>query len=203
MNAVIFCKFIVVWNICSELVAVNIFQYKDSISGEITSPGYPGNYPNNANYTWVIRTGSHPANVTFRIIEMSIEEWNCDDYLEIVRIEPCCFHLFKQCGHLKNESRIVQGKKIRVSFISDESVTEKGFNLTWRGSFPPTKALPTQKMLATTTKYMVRTSKKMGVKTTAFQQKTTTPSPQEFRNEANYAPKTFATADIVIDDEII
>lgn len=48
-------------------------------------------------------------------------------------------------------------------------------------NLPPTKALPetqemTQKMLATTTKYKVRTTpKKMDDKTTAFQQKTIAP----------------------------
>lgn len=67
-----------------ELVAVDILQYEDGISGQITSPGYPGNYPNNVNYTWIIRTGNPSAKVTFRIIEMSIEGWGpCDDYLEV------------------------------------------------------------------------------------------------------------------------
>lgn len=68
----------------AELVAVNILQYEDGTSGKMTSPGYPGNYPNNVNYTWVIRTGSLSANVAFRIIEMSIKGWTpCDDYLEV------------------------------------------------------------------------------------------------------------------------
>lgn len=67
----------------SELVAVNVLKYIDGISGQITSPDYPGNYPNNANYTWIIRTGSRSAKVTFRIIEMNIEKWECDDYLEV------------------------------------------------------------------------------------------------------------------------
>uniref|UniRef100_A0A8W8JXE7 CUB domain-containing protein n=1 Tax=Magallana gigas TaxID=29159 RepID=A0A8W8JXE7_MAGGI len=173
--------FIVVWNLCSELVAINILRYEDDISGQITSPGFPRNYPNNVNYTWIIRTGSHPANVAFRIIEMSIKKWRpCDDYLEITEIEPCCFRLFKQCGQLKNYNLSGRGNKIRVSFISDERMTEKGFNLTWRVSLPQTKALLTQKMLATTTKYKVRTtSKNMDVKTTALQLETATPSPSQ------------------------
>eukprot|EP00105_Crassostrea_gigas_P037551 XP_019921699.1 PREDICTED: uncharacterized protein LOC105325754 isoform X4 [Crassostrea gigas] len=177
MNAVILFKFIVVWNICSELIAIEYLQYEDGISGRITSPGYPGNYPNDVNYTWIIKTGSLSANVIFRIIEMNIKEWKpCNDYLEITEIEPCCFLLLKQCGHLKNYNRYGRGKKIRVSFISDESMTEKGFDLTWKVTLPQTKALPTQKMLATTKKYMVKTSKKMDAKTAVFQQKTTTPS---------------------------
>lgn len=67
-------------------VVNNILQYKDGINCQITSPGYPGSYPNNANYTWIIRTGSQSANVAFRIIEMNINRWSysyCDDYLEV------------------------------------------------------------------------------------------------------------------------
>lgn len=67
-------------------VVNNILQYEDGITGQITSPGYPGSYPNNANYTWIIRTGSQSANVAFRIIEMNINRWSysyCDDYLEV------------------------------------------------------------------------------------------------------------------------
>nr|XP_034338140.1 CUB and sushi domain-containing protein 3-like isoform X2 [Crassostrea gigas] len=161
MNAAILFKIIVVWNLCSELVAIDNMQYEDGISGQITSPGYPGNYPNHVNYTWIIRTGSRSANVTFRIIEMNIEKWRrpCDDYLEIMEIEPCCHRLFKQCGSLKNTNIYGRGNEIRVSFISDKSMTEKGFNLTWKVTLPPT----------TTKKYMVKTSKKMDVKTTVFQ----------------------------------
>lgn len=165
MNAAILFKIIVVWNLCSELVAIDNMQYEDGISGQITSPGYPGNYPNNDNYTWIIRTGRNSADVNLRIVEMNIRKWRpCDDYLEITEIEPCCFQLFKRCGHLKDYNVYGRGKQIRISFISDESLTEKGFHLTW-------KVTPT-----TTNKYMVRTSKKMDVKTTVFQKKTTSPS---------------------------
>ncbi|XP_052713941.1 blastula protease 10-like [Crassostrea angulata] len=196
MNAAIL--FIVVWNLCSELVAINNLQYEDGISGQITSPGYPGNYPNDVNYTWIIRTGSHSANVTFRVIDMNIEKWGpCDDYLEIMEIEPCCFRLFKRCGQLKNYNLSGRGNEIRVLilFISDKSMTDKGFNLTWKVSLPQTKALPTQKMLATTTKYKVRTtSKKMEVKTTALQLETTTPTPSQAQStvqaKITSAPRT-------------
>nr|XP_034339167.1 CUB domain-containing protein-like [Crassostrea gigas] len=65
-------------------VVNNILQYEDGITGQITSPGYPGRYPNNVNYTWIIRTESQSANVAFRIIEMNINRWwYCDDYLEL------------------------------------------------------------------------------------------------------------------------
>lgn len=70
----------------AELVAVNVLKYENGTSGKITPPKYPGNYSNNVNYTWIIKTGSQLANVTFRIIEMNIHErkwYPCDDYLEV------------------------------------------------------------------------------------------------------------------------
>lgn len=53
-------------------------------------------------------------------------------------------------------------------------------------TLPPTTALPTQKMLATTTKYKVRTtSKKMDVKTTALELETTTPTSSKGKGFTN------------------
>lgn len=180
MNANLLFKIISVWNLCSELVAIDDLKYEDGISGDIKSPGYPGNYPNNANFTWIIRTGSPSAIVTFRIIEMNIEKWRCDDFLEITEIEPCCFSPFKRCGQLNETTVWARGKKIRVSFISDDHLTDKGFHLKWRVTVPPTESVPemkitTQKLLATTTTYRERTpTKGKDVKTTSFQQTTKT-----------------------------
>ena len=55
-------------------------------SGEITSPGYPGNYPDNVNYTWILRTGHLNATVNFTILDSNISEPYippCDDYLQV------------------------------------------------------------------------------------------------------------------------
>lgn len=57
--------------------------------GQITSPGYPGNYLNNVNDTWIIKTDDKRANVTFYIQEMDIEKtqgFPCGDYLEVIII---------------------------------------------------------------------------------------------------------------------
>lgn len=84
---------------------------------------------------------------------------------------------------------------MRVSFISDERETERGFHLTWRGNFDlvitsqylfchisrknqflkifVSVSLPTTKALQTTTYKVKTTFKKMDLKTTALQQKTT------------------------------
>ena len=55
-------------------------------SGKITSPGYPANYPDNVNYTWILRTGHLNANATFTILDSDISEPYfppCDDYLQV------------------------------------------------------------------------------------------------------------------------
>jgi hypothetical protein len=65
---------------------LDIIQGKDS--GQFTSPGYPSNYPNNVNYTWLIQTGHKEAKVTITIHDMDINDWgNCEDYLKVNGIE--------------------------------------------------------------------------------------------------------------------
>ncbi|XP_065926322.1 integumentary mucin C.1 isoform X2 [Magallana gigas] len=104
--------------------------------GQITSPGYPGNYLNNVNDTWIIKTDDKRANVTFYIQEMDIEKtqgFPCGDYLEITEEDPCCFRLFKRCGTFSGHIK-ARGREIRVSFISDRTITRKGFSLYWKVS---------------------------------------------------------------------
>ena len=61
--------------------------YKNGMYGQLTSPGYPGNYPNNANYTWIIKTGHRQAEVEIKIEFMDIKKWSpCDDYLLVRRL---------------------------------------------------------------------------------------------------------------------
>ncbi|XP_062613173.1 protein SpAN-like [Saccostrea cucullata] len=119
--------------------------------GQFTSPGYPGNYPDNAIFTWIIRTGYTAANVIFRIHDMNIINTNpCDDYLEVKEVEPCCFTVFKRCGELKNMAFYTRGNQIRVSFISDRILNAKGFNLSWTVASPQTPQPKVTKIRTTT-----------------------------------------------------
>ena len=72
-------------------------------SGEITSPGYPANYPENVTYTWILRTGHLNANVTFTILESDISEPYfppCDKYLQVRKtISPCQSPLYTKYRH--------------------------------------------------------------------------------------------------------
>ena len=66
---------------------------RNGSSGEITSPGYPANYPDNVNYTWILRTGHLNANVIFRISNFDISKPNfspCDDYLKVRKATYLC-----------------------------------------------------------------------------------------------------------------
>ncbi|XP_062615520.1 uncharacterized protein LOC134277220 [Saccostrea cucullata] len=186
--------------ICFEYcLASNIhLENINTNKGQFTSPGYPANYPDNTNYTWIIRTGHTAANVTFRIHDMNIRNTNpCDDYLEIKEVEPCCFTVFKRCGELKDMAVYTRGNQIRVSFISDRILNAKGFNLSWTVALQPTTprlkvttirtttpsktsvriypSKSTRKLTTNTTSRTASTAKKLTTISTTTTMMTTTP----------------------------
>ena len=68
---------------CSDLGGIEILNYQDDIGGYITSPGYPAHYPDNINYTWILRS-RHMTRIDIRIIHMNIlQQVPCGDYLEV------------------------------------------------------------------------------------------------------------------------
>ena len=53
-------------------------------SGQMYSPGYPADYPNNINYTWTLVSGSNNTFVNFTIVDLQAEsdsKLSCFDYL--------------------------------------------------------------------------------------------------------------------------
>ncbi|XP_078311362.1 protein SpAN-like isoform X2 [Crassostrea virginica] len=107
----------------------------DAYSGHINSPGYPGEYPNNVNWTRIIPFGNQRASVNFTILDLDTE--TCCGYLKIEKVElvPCC-NTIVLCQGCRNQSNsiIAEGRQFRVSFISDSSVTKRGFNLYWQAN---------------------------------------------------------------------
>ncbi|XP_034299391.2 blastula protease 10 [Magallana gigas] len=109
---------------------------RNSSTGIITSPGYPGNYPNNAAYTWTLKTGNLKASVSFNFTYFNIQNndrtSHCQDYLQIKETEPCCYQAMHRCGFFSPFSLTVTGRIITISFASDNSLNAKGFNTTWK-----------------------------------------------------------------------
>ena len=55
-------------------------------SGQIYSPGYPADYPNNINYTWTLVSGNNNTIVNFTIVDLQAEsdsKLSCFDYLTV------------------------------------------------------------------------------------------------------------------------
>ena len=68
---------------CSDLDGRQILNYEDDIDGYISSPGYPAHYPDNINYTWILRS-RHMRRIDIKIIHMNIiYQVPCGDYLEV------------------------------------------------------------------------------------------------------------------------
>lgn len=60
---------------------------KNGSSGAFTSPGYPGNYPNDAHHTWTLKTGDSNAMVLLNITDFNVIKYKytskCEDYLQV------------------------------------------------------------------------------------------------------------------------
>lgn len=65
----------------------DIYVLGNGTGGDITSPGYPGNYPNNANYTWTLETGNPKATIALNITDFEMKKYKftskCEDYLKV------------------------------------------------------------------------------------------------------------------------
>ena len=68
---------------CSELDGRQVLNYEDDLDGYISSPGYPAHYPDDINYTWILRS-RHMRRIDITIIHMNIiYQVPCGDYLEV------------------------------------------------------------------------------------------------------------------------
>uniref|UniRef100_A0A8W8JXC5 CUB domain-containing protein n=1 Tax=Magallana gigas TaxID=29159 RepID=A0A8W8JXC5_MAGGI len=123
----------------------NIDATLNGSTGIITSPGYPGNYPNNAAYVWTLKTENLKASVIFNFQDFDIKKYKdtsyCEDYLEVYKTEPCCFKAIHRCGKFEPFSLTVNGSVMNIHFVSDHLHNTKGFNLTWKVNIPRTSAV--------------------------------------------------------------
>ncbi|XP_052712189.1 mannan-binding lectin serine protease 1-like [Crassostrea angulata] len=140
---------------------------RNGSTGIITSPGYPGNYPNNVAYTWTLKTGNLNATVSFNFQDFDIIKYrytpHCQDYLQIYETEPCCFKAMHRCDKYKPVSLTVRGSVITITFESDNLHNSKGFHLTWTVYIPRTPAVSTTSLW--TSKIQTKSSAKISYTT--------------------------------------
>ncbi|KAI4498132.1 hypothetical protein M0802_006618 [Mischocyttarus mexicanus] len=106
-------------------------------SGVIRSPNYPANYPRSKECVWVLEAPNRQK-VTLKVDTFQLEnQTNCMfDYLEIrnggYESSPL---IGRYCGVDIPKQIISQTNKIYVKFVSDTSLSDKGFSIDWDYSF--------------------------------------------------------------------
>nr|XP_026694940.1 CUB and sushi domain-containing protein 1 isoform X6 [Ciona intestinalis] len=115
-----------------------------STSQPITSPNYPGNYPNNVDCTWTI-TASDGMRVQLNLIRFSTER--SYDYLTISSDGT---QLARNSGIYSNRIYTSIGNTLTLRFTSDRSVTRPGFNATFVEVYPTTTTTETTMPESTT-----------------------------------------------------
>ncbi|XP_076803186.1 uncharacterized protein LOC143447129 [Clavelina lepadiformis] len=112
-----------------------------STSGQLTSPGYPGDYFNRANCSWTIST--YPGqilNVTFRVFALENGDGNVCIYDKLTIFDGSRQETY--CGDDKPETFISQNNTILIQFITDGSIVDRGFRLKWSSQVPSTPTTP-------------------------------------------------------------
>ncbi|XP_078353407.1 cubilin-like isoform X28 [Oculina patagonica] len=107
------------------------------VNNTLTSPGYPNNYPNNADcVNWVPIPAGKAMNIYFNEFVMEYH-WSCRwDYLEITNENYQTFG--KYCGSKSGLNVVVTGQYVVLKFYSDGSNSYKGYRLTFSAFASPT-----------------------------------------------------------------
>ncbi|KAM9673713.1 cubilin [Trichechus inunguis] len=113
---------------------VNIFGNDNIVGthGKIASPLWPGNYPHNSNYQWIVNVNASQV-IHGRILEMNIEAThNC--YYDKLRVYDGLGIHSRQIGTYcgtQTPSFSSSRNSLTVQFSSDSSISGKGFLLEW------------------------------------------------------------------------
>lgn len=97
------------------------------LSGVLTSPEYPNNYPNNAECRWVIRAAG-PATVKLVFVDFQVEgSAGCTyDYVAVLGAPgPARGHHY--CGSSRPPTLVSRGHELQVVFKSDFNIGGRGF----------------------------------------------------------------------------
>ncbi|KAM7073974.1 scavenger receptor cysteine-rich domain-containing protein DMBT1 isoform 35-T35 [Molossus nigricans] len=102
-------------------------------SGSFASPFYPGNYPNNAHCVWDIEVRNNDrVTVVFRDVQL---ESNCNyDYIEVFDGPYHSSPLIARLCQGTRDSLTSSSNFLSVRFVSDGSVTRRGFQANYYSS---------------------------------------------------------------------
>ncbi|XP_026966479.1 CUB domain-containing protein 2 [Sagmatias obliquidens] len=97
------------------------------LSGVLTSPEHPNNYPNNVECRWVIRA-SGPATVKLVFVDFQVEgsEQCTYDYVAVLG-GPGPAHGHHYCGSSRPPTLVSLGHELQVVFKSDFNIGGRGF----------------------------------------------------------------------------
>ncbi|KAM8967664.1 cubilin [Pelodytes ibericus] len=113
--------------------------------GQIASPLWPRNYPHHSNYIWTINVADSQI-IQATILDIDIEEQStCSfDKLQVYDGPNTLFHVIGvYCGVTRPPSLFSSGSSMTIRFISDNSLSKKGFLLEWLAIELPSEPLPT------------------------------------------------------------
>ena len=126
--------FICILNVLSGLPpgTMGLQEDRTKIEGVVTSPNYPGSYPNNVRRTEMIEVEQgHRISLKFTAFNVEYGGRSCVwDYLRIVDGDGTTL-LQKHCGTTKPATIISRSNIIRLHFKTDSSVTKSGWRATW------------------------------------------------------------------------
>lgn len=99
------------------------------LSGEISSPGYPLEYNNNADCTWTIRV-SNASVVTLLFLDFQLENNEGCNFDFVALFDGPTFahrHLGNYCGADKPPQVVTTSNNLLVAFKSDFNIGGRGF----------------------------------------------------------------------------
>ena len=103
-----------------------------STTGTVKSPNYPDNYPDHEDLSIPIEvTSGSTIELSFTTLDIEPEASCGYDYVKILDSDGTT-ELAKLCGDSLPSPLKSSGHKLTVVFHSDESVTRKGFEATWK-----------------------------------------------------------------------
>uniref|UniRef100_A0A8C0FEB1 Cubilin n=1 Tax=Bubo bubo TaxID=30461 RepID=A0A8C0FEB1_BUBBB len=118
--------------------ACGSFIESDSVGAAISSPLYPAKYPNNQNCIWIIQAQEPFNHVTLSFTDFDIEYngQNCTtDFVEILDGNNYKAPLRgRYCGATMPHPVTSFGNALVVNFISNNSITARGFRATYAAS---------------------------------------------------------------------